>query len=354
MADIISPFINLRGVESAFHTDVPNNKISENPGMSGLYKYLPTNVPPHRLDPTEIQLSSQTEFRPAVRPAIMLTRGVSFLGLVLFALFQTILAVKPSPGCGKTATFGSGNHTATVNNKQRWYLTKLPENYNNTHPYRIIFTFHGLADNGATVANGEKSYLPYYGLPPLANDNIGAIFVSPTGLNTGWANTGGEDLSFVDEMVKTVEDNLCIDQDLRFSTGFSYGGAMSYAIACARAKQFRAVAVLSGGQLSGCQGGKDPIAYYAQHGLGDPLLPIAGGRQMRDNFVKNNGCTAQTPQEPKSGEGTMVKTKYQGCSSGHPVTWVAFDGSHIQTPVLKGAAQTFAAVETWEFFSQFK
>jgi len=278
--------------------------------------------------------------------------------LLFFHGICCTLAVKPSSGCGKPAAgFGNGgNRTTTVNNKQRWYLVKLPDNYNNTHPYRLIFTFHGLADNGATVANGQKSYLPYYGLPPLAAaDDIGAIFVSPTGLNTGWANAGGEDLLFVDDMVKTVEENLCIDQDLRFSTGFSYGGAMSYAIACSRAKQFRAVAVLSGGLLSGCNGGKDPIAYYSQHGLGDPLLPIAQGRSMRDTFVKNNGCsTSQTPQEPRSGQGTMVKTKYEGCKDGYPVTWIAFDGSHIQTLVLKGATQTFAAAETWEFFKQFK
>ena len=284
----------------------------------------------------------------------MLTPRLSSVGMFLFAFLQTVLALKLSPGCGKPTTFSAGNYTATVNGKQRWYLVKLPDNYNKTHPYRLIFTFHGLADNGATVANGEKAYLPYFGLPPLANDDVGAIFISPTGLNAGWANTGGEDITFVDEMVKAVEDSLCVDQDLRFSTGFSYGGAMSYAIACARAKQFRAVAVLSGATLAGCTGGKDPIAYYAQHGVGDPLLPIAGGRQLRDQFVKNNGCTAQSPPEPKTGDGTMIKTKYQGCAPGYPVTWVAFDGSHNQTPVMKGASQTFSATETWEFFSQFK
>jgi len=274
--------------------------------------------------------------------------------LLLLSTFDGIRAAKPSPGCGKTTNFVSGNYTATINGKQRWYLVKVPSNYNTTHPHRLIFTFHGLLDNGATVANGEKAYLPYYGLPPLADDGTGAIFVSPTGLNAGWANTGGEDILFVDAMVKAVEDSLCIDQNLRFSTGFSYGGGMSYAIACARAKQFRAVAVLSGALLGGCSGGTDPIAYYGQHGLGDPVLAIAQGRQLRDTFVKNNGCTAQTPQEPKAGQGTMVKTGYKSCKEGYPVTWIAFDGSHIQTPALKGANQTFAAVETWEFFKQFK
>lgn len=282
--------------------------------------------------------------------------GLWAIVLLFFATFHAVLAAKPSLGCGKTVDFPSGNRTTTVNQKQRLYAVRLPENYNNTHPYRLIFTFHGYGDSGAIVASGQKSYLPWFGLPPLANDEIGAIFISPTGLNTVWANSGGEDIAFVDDMIKTVEANLCVDQDLRFSTGFSFGGAMSYAIACARAKQFRAVAVISGGPLSGCVGGTEPIAYYAQHGVGDAQVPISSGRQLRDTFVRNNNCTApQSPVvEPRVGDGTLVRTEYKSCAQGYPVVWVAFDGGHTPTPMLKGANATFSAVESWAFFKQFK
>ena len=52
---------------------------------------------------------------------------------------------------------------------------------------------------------------------------------------------------------------------------------MSYALACARANVFRAVAVYAGGQLSGCSGGSQPIAYLGIHGIGDPVLNISAG-----------------------------------------------------------------------------
>jgi len=65
-------------------------------------------------------------------------------------------------------------------------------------------------------------------------------------------------VTFFDNLVKTVEADLCVETTLRFSTGFSYGGAMSFAIACARPKEIRAIGVLSGSQLSGCSGGNDP------------------------------------------------------------------------------------------------
>ena len=283
------------------------------------------------------------------------------VALLLLGAAQPIIAAKPSPGCGKAnklvtpAAATTPGLSITSGGKTRQYFVKLPANYDSSHPYRLIFTMHAVGGSGQQISSGANAY---YGLPSLINDTTAAIYVAPTGLSgalgIGWWNSGGEDIVLVKDIIKAVEDDLCIDQNLRFSTGFSYGGGMSYAIACARAKQFRAVAVLSGALLGGCSGGTDPIAYYGQHGLGDPVLAIAQGRQLRDTFVKNNGCTAQTPQEPKAGQGTMVKTGYKSCKEGYPVTWIAFDGSHIQTPALKGANQTFAAVETWEFFKQFK
>jgi poly(3-hydroxybutyrate) depolymerase len=210
------------------------------------------------------------------------------------------------------------------------------------------------SDSSSAVANGQRGFLPFMGLASLGNsDPIGAISVAPEGLNSGWANSGGEDIAFVDQMIKDIESKFCIDQDLRFSTGFSYGASMSYAIACARAKQFRAVAVISGARLSGCDGGRDPIAFYGQHGSSDGTIPIASGKQLRDTFVANNGCTKQTTADAAAGSGALVKTQYQGCAKGYPVTWISFDGGHTSTPTTRGAAKPFTPDETWAFFKQF-
>lgn len=56
--------------------------------------------------------------------------------------------------------------------------------------------------------------------------NEGAIFVSPQGFNNGWANVGGEDVAFIDALVKSIKNQLCVEDTQVFSTGFSYGGAM--------------------------------------------------------------------------------------------------------------------------------
>lgn len=120
---------------------------------------------------------------------------------------------------------------------------------------------------------------------------------------------------------------------------------------------FRAVAVLSGGQMSGCSGGNTPIAYLGIHGIRDSVTTIAGARTMRDKYVGLNGCTAQNPREPTQGSLTHVGTSYAGCRAGYPVRWVAFDEGHIAAPqdgrTGDSGSNTFSPGETWAFFNQF-
>src|SRR6266540_4830513 len=109
------------------------------------------------------------------------------------------------------------------------------------------------------------------------------IFVAPQGIGNGWANSNGEDVTFTDDMIRLIENDLCVDTTQLFSVGFSYGGAMSYSLACSRATVFRAVAAAPGA-ISGCSGGTQPIAYMGIHGVNDS---IQNGRALRDTFVRN-------------------------------------------------------------------
>jgi poly(3-hydroxybutyrate) depolymerase len=283
----------------------------------------------------------------------MLSKTLKAFGLL--ALAGLASAAKPSAGCGKTNTLKEGNHTLTVNGTERWYLLKLPANYDNKHPYRLIFTLHAAGGNSSMVADGVGGYLPWYGLPDLVKDDVGAIYVNPNGLNRGWANTGGADAALMKSIIDAAKADLCVDENLVFSVGFSYGASMSYALACALAKDFRAVGVQSGGNMSGCATGeaREPVAFYGQHGV-DGDLSLPGARKIRDQFVKLNGCTPQADNPPAKGSGTHTKTEYKGCREGFPVTWIEYDGGHTPRPTDKGAAKTFAADETWAFFSQFK
>lgn len=194
------------------------------------------------------------------------------------------------------------------------------------------------------VVNGN-SVAPWYGLEALADGT--AIFVAPNGINNGWANEGGADIAFVDSIIEQIESDLCVDQSSRFATGFSYGGGMSYSIACSRAGDFRAVAPMAAGLISGCDGGSDPIAYLGIHGISDDVLPISGGIELAKTFVENNGCQAQEVGQPAPGSGESVRTDFEGCSE--PVSFIAWDGGHVGAPF--GADNPLAPEATWEFFN---
>ncbi|WP_433652953.1 cellulose binding domain-containing protein [Micromonospora zamorensis] len=254
-------------------------------------------------------------------------------------------------GCGKAPTLTNGTRTIQSSGQSRTYNLRIPDGYDRNHPYRLIFGFHWLNGSANNVTSAG-----YYGLQPLSNNST--IFVAPQGLDAGWANTNGRDLTLFDDISRQIENDLCVDTTQRFALGWSYGGAMSYAVACARPTVIRAVTVLSGANLSGCNGGTQPVAYFGIHGTFDSVLNISQGRQLRDTFVRNNGCTAQSPREPSRGSLTHITTAYSGCRAGYPVQWAAFDGDHTPSPVdgsgSPNDSRTWTSGEIWRFFSQFE
>lgn len=269
--------------------------------------------------------------------------------------------VAGTAGCGKTPALTSGTHTIQSSGQTRSYILRLPANYDQNHPYRLIFGFHWLGGTANDVdSGGTDGYnWSYYGLRRLADAaGNGTIFVAPQGNNNGWANPGGQDITFVDDMLSQFESGLCIDTTQVFSAGFSYGAAMTYALACARPTVFRAVAVYSGANLSGCSGGTQPVAYIGLHGLRDNVLPIADGRALRDQFVRNNQCTPQNPPEPAYGSLTHIVTAYSGCLPGYPVVWAAFDGAGHDPGPIDGCTcdgwHTWTSGVVWNFFTQFQ
>jgi len=271
---------------------------------------------------------------------------------------QGVGAAAATAGCGKAPTLASGQHTISSGGQNRSYVLRLPPNYDSGRQYRLFVGFHWRGGTANDVdSGGTDGYnWSYYGLRRLSDAaNNGTIFVAPQGNGNGWANPGGQDLTFVDDLLKQLDAGLCIDTAQRFAGGFSYGGGMSYELACARATVFRAVIVYSGAQLSGCDGGNQPIAYMGVHGVSDNVLGISQGRGLRDRFVRNNGCTAQNAPEPAAGSRTHIITAYSGCRAGYPVVWAAFDGGHTPGPIDSGGDgwRTWTSGEVWKFITQF-
>ena len=110
-------------------------------------------------------------------------------------------------------------------------MLDVPAGYDPSKPYRLIFVWHPLGGNGGQVVGGG-----FNGLKSLSGGT--AIFATADGLNgsnseasgTGWWNANGGDMQLVELMLDKINAGLCVDQQRIFSTGFSFGGMMSYTL----------------------------------------------------------------------------------------------------------------------------
>jgi len=260
-------------------------------------------------------------------------------------------AAAPSAGCGMPAGLKSGRASIDVSGKMREYILALPDNYDPSHPYRLIFGWHPWGGSAQQVASGG-----YYGLQSQAKGT--AIFVAGEGLDfngngLGWGNENGQDIAMLGKMLDSFRSQLCIDENRIFSVGFSFGGMFSFAAGCSSTSMMRAIAPMAGNtSVAGCESGSRPVAIMGFHGTEDQVVAIDGGRKGRDAFVKRNKCTDQTmPASPTwcdvAGQTYQPCTcvSYQGCTDGYPVTWCEYKGQHMIAP-NSGAT-------VWNFFSQF-
>jgi polyhydroxybutyrate depolymerase len=247
---------------------------------------------------------------------------------------------KGSPGCGSASPLKSGNFTETIDGTMRKWVLDVPTSYDTNKKYRLVFVWHPLGGSASQVVNGG-----YNGLKSLSEGS--AIFVTADGLNggngeasgPGWWNANGGDMKLLTAMLAKINANLCIDSERIFSTGFSFGGMMSYTVGY-EFDVFRAIAPCSGDLQVIPHEDKNtaPLPIMAFHGDKDDFVTTARGRAARDKYLARNKCgTMTTPAAPSP------CVEYQGCSA--PTFWCEFPGGHNTWSEQPKAI--------WKFFAQF-
>jgi polyhydroxybutyrate depolymerase len=206
--------------------------------------------------------------------------------------------------------------------------------------YRLIFVWHPLTGSGSQVVSGN-----FNGLKPLSSNS--AIFATADGLNgsngeasgTGWWNANGGDMKLVQAMLDKINAGLCVDQERIFSTGFSFGGMMSYTLPF-EFNVIRAVAPCSGDMqvIPYNSTYSDPVPIMAFHGNTDTVVSLSRGQAARAKYLTRNKCGTQTQAVAPS-----PCVQYQGCAE--PTIWCEFSGGHSQW------SEESAAI--WKFFAQF-
>ena len=246
-----------------------------------------------------------------------------------------------SPGCGIASPLKTGTFTESISGTSRKWMLDVPTGYDANKQYRLIFVWHPLGGSGSQIVSGG-----FNGLKSLSNST--AVFATADGLNgsnseasgTGYWNVNGGDMKLLQVMLDKINAGLCIDQQRIFSTGFSFGGMMTYSVGFQFKNVFRAIAPCSGkaGVITYDDNNEDPLPIMAFHGDKDTFVATALGKAFFDMYAKRNKCGTQTKAVDPS-----PCVQYQDCVV--PSIWCEFPGQHEQW------SQEPTAI--WQFFSQF-
>jgi predicted esterase len=271
----------------------------------------------------------------------------------------------------------------TSGGMSREFIIDIPSDYNPTHPYRLIFSWHQAygSDTGNAIGqypagngpNFDAKNYAYFGLhreATAANDPV--IFVAPGGIgNLPWDFT--RDSKLFDDLLALVDANLCVDDSRVFSTGFSFGAMMSYALSITRQAKLRGVVAMAAanynlpGEPTDTNAG--PVAYMGTTGMSDGTCPWVGSDAQKQGgkycvlqHAMDNGCTIPAGNNIPTttvGSKKYVCYDFEGCKAGYPVKVCTFDGPHTPSSVDDGTTtsddglKAFIPPLAWKFISQF-
>jgi polyhydroxybutyrate depolymerase len=209
--------------------------------------------------------------------------------------FQNLPVVGPACSGKPGAKKGKSRETVQVGFDTRTFVYYAPPNLDPNKPTPLVIVPHGFTMSGEEMY-GATNY-------PAIADREGFVAVFPDGKgalpwNVGqgingfgaFVAGGHNDQGFIDQIIKTVEADRCLDKGHVFVTGFSMGGYFSSELACTR-DDIAAIGPHSGGShdLAACKGKIKPVILF--HGDTDPLIFYENGKETRDRWVKRNGCS---------------------------------------------------------------
>ncbi len=210
----------------------------------------------------------------------------------------------PSAGCG-TATMAPVEELRVdveIDGTERWYLLTVPPGHDGETPIPLVVDFHGLAE-GATIHTQMSAY------SELAwTEGFAVAFPHGTGTPVRWNVGAGDDnpdLAFVDAILDTLGEQLCLDESRFYATGLSFGGFMTSRIACSRSDRFAAVAPVAGVVMPEPCDTERAVPLITFHGTDDHLLHYDGGVGIEEEppaVVDSLGPT-QDEDPPRAPEG---------------------------------------------------
>lgn len=262
----------------------------------------------------------------------------------------------------------------------RSYRLYVPTRYDPDEPMPIVVALHGRPDSGIGFSIITQLHLT------AERENFLVLY--PDGVDLGWNYTIGfpefrstavDDVQFLQDIVLNVNQQVNIDLNRVYTTGFSNGGFMAQRLACEAYDFFAAYAVLGATlvpQFTQICNADHDIPIMFMHGTADVSIPWDGNPRSHlgvvDNlffWVEYNDCNFEPreieylPTQEDDPETFVAKIVYEDCAFGGDLWFYGIEnGGHNWTGVpdvirdeIAGLVNTdiHASDVVWEFMSQY-
>jgi len=200
--------------------------------------------------------------------------------------------VLPSPGCGGARAAASfERHELPVDGVTRRVFVSAPASAEG--PRSLVVVLHG---NGSGADDIRRA------LPLEARLGATSVLLYPEARSGLWdvdaPLAANADVAFVRAAVAWATSNFCVDERRYFATGFSSGGYLANALACAG--DFGAVVTHAAGGPAPVDDEPDPpsgmwrckpAAALVLHGVDDPTVPLEEGMGSAERWRVTNRCS---------------------------------------------------------------
>lgn len=262
------------------------------------------------------------------------------------------------PACVVTSlAAGDYGRELQIDGRKRKYQIHVPVGLG-ASPAPVVLAFHG----GGHTAKGFEAFAHLAAKSDAAKfvlvepDGLGAFGPASDGTAETWnagnccsspAAQDANDVGFVEAILDSLAEELCVDDHRVFATGFSNGAMLSHRLACELSDRIAAIAAVSGGMGEKDLQAHPPATIFACnparampilhiHGTHDACYPFKGGwgpaaavvfEPVMDTvggWVKRNGCAATAANVYQNAAATCVAWD---CTAPGDVTLCTIDGA---------------------------
>ncbi len=231
------------------------------------------------------------------------------LAVLLCMLFITLPLTANAAGNIKET---AGKYTYTNADTTLPYRLILPENYDESKEYPLLFFFHGAGERG-----NDNELQFFHCVQYLADNMPETIIVAPQcpvdnqWVDTPWSNGAysieavpeSNEMKAVMELLEELKTNYSVDTDRIYVSGISMGGFGTWDAIMRHNDVFAAaIAVCGGGDPSQAANLVD-VPLYVFHGDADDAVPVSGSRDTVQAIKDAGGTKVEYVEYAGAGHG---------------------------------------------------